>query len=158
MFVTNALGQAGIRFLQAGENLRDRAAVGRNNLLDFREGAGSGRSYSSYGKTGELRGRVSADGKTSTGRLVFDLDEGYGWEMLDGFKDDISYSIPLAYVARIEPRGSSSTLVKLKNGQELVLGDTQDVSDDNDGVLVLDNSSDEGSHVGWDSIDWIEFD
>jgi hypothetical protein len=126
--------------------------------VDFREGAGSGRPYSAYSKSGELRGRVSADGTTRSGRLVFDLDEGYGWEMLDGYKDDISYSIPLGNVARIEPRGSSSTLVKLKNGQELVLGDTQDVSDDNDGVLVLEGSSDEGSHIGWDSIDGIEFD
>ena len=78
--------------------------------------------------------------------------------MLDGFKDDISYSIPLGMVQRIEPRSTRSTMVKLKNGQELVLGDTQDVTDDNDGVLVLGAGDEDGVHLPWDSIDWIELD
>ncbi|HUP24336.1 MAG TPA: hypothetical protein VNB06_15500 [Thermoanaerobaculia bacterium] len=125
--------------------------------VEFRRDAGSGRAYSEFGKYGELQGRVSANGKTRTGRIVFDLDEAYGWEMLDGFKDDIAYSIPFGMVARIEPRGTRSALVRLKNGQELVLSDTQDVTDDNDGILVFEGSGDP-VHIPWDAVGWIELD
>jgi hypothetical protein len=49
LFVTNALCQARVRLLEAGENLRDRAAVGRNNLFFSGEFAERGRNTNGCG-------------------------------------------------------------------------------------------------------------
>ncbi len=122
-------------------------------------GAGaSGPSYASFNNRGPLQGTVrDTEGNIYRGEIIFDLDEAYPWEMLDGDNDDISYTIPFGMVTSVTPRGSDGATVVLRSGEELVLEDTQDVSDRNDGIVVL-LSGDESVHVDWDDLEIVTFD
>ena len=84
-----------------------------------------------------------------------DLDEGEGWEMLDGELGQISFAIPLADVASVEPL-RDETLVVLTSGETLTLAGTHDVSDDNSGVLVFEGGE-EPTYVTWSDIERIDF-
>jgi len=88
--------------------------------------------------------------------LVFDLDESETWEMLNGSSFDIEYDIPFARIASIEPKGSDSAQVTLKNGAKIRLEDSHDVSDENDGVLVL--GGEKPKHILWTDIRIIDLD
>jgi hypothetical protein len=123
---------------------------------DFREPGPSGPGYDSYGPSGQLRGTVTdTDGNTHAGAVVFDLDEAFGWEFLNGKSFDIEYNIPFDMVASVVPR-RDSTEVTLKNGEELRLEDGQDVSDSNDGVVVeLAGGGEE--YVPWKKVKRIDF-
>ena len=124
--------------------------------VDFTPG-GSGPGYGAYAPGKPLTGMVTtAEGRKLVGRLVFDLDESETTEMLDGGRNDIEYSIPLALVARVEPRGDTSR-VTLQSGEELVLGDTVDVSDDNAGMLIFEPGSQKPTFVRWDAVERVDF-
>jgi hypothetical protein len=115
---------------------------------------GSGRGYDDYRLAGALRGVVETrDGARHKGRLVLDLDEAEGWEMLDGSADDLDYAIPFGRVASLEPRGRLGTDVILDSGFEVRLEDSHDVSEDNDGVVVLGASGE--TYVPWAKVQRI---
>lgn len=105
--------------------------------LDIEDWPHSGPEYGAYAATKALAGKVTMrDGKVHQGQIIFDLDESYGWEMLDGKEgDDLEYSIPFAMVAGIKPEGDGSEIT-LKGGVKLHLRGTQDVDEDNAGLLV----------------------
>ena len=92
------------------------------------------------------------------GDLVFDLDEEWSWEMLDGSADELDYTIPFARIASIAPDGSRGSVVILRNGLELELEGSHDVDGDNSGVVVVPTKGGEPAHVNWRDIDVIEFD
>ena len=124
----------------------------------FENAGSSGKGFNDHGKFGPLRGTVEDnEGNQYRGEIVYDLDERYGWEMLDGEDDDISYSIPMGLIQKIEPRGEDSARITLRTGETVVLEDGQDVSDRNDGILILDGSDDEGIHVRWRDLRSIVF-
>lgn len=126
--------------------------------VDFHDGPASGRGYAGYKPALPLAGTVTdAGGKTWKGRLVFDLDEGETWEMLNGNRDGIEYVIPFELVRSVAPRDHDSSDVTLKSGQELKLEDSQDVSEANAGVLVLLPGGSE-QYVPWDRVRKIDFD
>lgn len=126
--------------------------------VDFEVPDSSGRGYDDYRPARELTGKVTdEDGAVHTGRIVYDLDESESWEMLQGDMDDVEYNIPLDMVESIEPSSHDSSLVVLKNGQKLELEDTQDVSDSNDGVLVISADGDE-TYISWRDVKLVEFD
>ena len=126
--------------------------------LELKSVESSGRGYGEFTAPHTLRGTVTReDGSKSTGRIVFDLDEQWSWEMLDGERDGVEYHIPFGLIRSIEPlRGSASKIV-LRAGGELVLEDGQDVSDDNDGVVIL-GSRDQETLVDWNDVRRIDFD
>jgi hypothetical protein len=127
--------------------------------LVFDDPGGSGRGYSDYSPPTRLSGTVTLDGGDwRKGELVFDLDEEWSWEMLDGSSDKIDYTVPFALVASIEPRGSRGCLVRLRNGEELFLEDSQDTDDDNAGLVVVPTGDGEPAHVPWSRVSKIEFD
>jgi len=116
----------------------------------------SGKGYDSYAASGKLTGTVTdRNGKKHTGEIIFDLDESEGWELLNGESFDIEYNIPFNMIAAIEPRSGSSSKITLRNGEELRLEDSQDVSDSNDGVLVL--SGQQKRYLEWEDISRIDF-
>ncbi len=129
--------------------------------LDLVEGRGSGRGYASFAPGRALTGRVTTrDGEVHAGRIVYDLDEEESWEMLNGSRFDVEYAIPFERVRAIEPVGSSSAQVTLTNGETIRLEDGQDVSDDNDGLLVLQLEKTTGKpvYVPWRELRRVEFD
>ena len=125
----------------------------------FDEAGGSGPGYADFPPPGRLAGTVTANsGERLAGRLVFDLDEAWSWEMLDGAVDDLDYSIPFALVASLEPAGSSGTVVRLRGGEELRLEGSHDVDPDNDGVAVLPAGGGEPAYLAWRDVAGIELD
>ena len=128
--------------------------------LTVLDSADSGADYASYeGLSGALRGEVrDTDGNTYAGQLIYDLDEAYRWELLDGSSDDLTYAIPFHKIREISPRGSNAALVTLVDGTRIKLEDGHDVSEDNSGVLVLDADSEGGILVPWDEVERVRFD
>lgn len=116
---------------------------------------GSGPSYSSYNNAKELSGTVKTiSGKTISGSLIYDLDESLMLEILQGDDDDIKYLIPFANIKRISPKNYSYTRVELKNGKNLLLSGSQDVTEDNDGVLIFTGKGDP-TYVVWEDVEEI---
>ena len=96
-------------------------------------------------------------GEHLEGRLVFDLDEEWSWEMLDGESSGIDYAVPFGMVAVIVPGNPSGSTVRLHSGEELRLVNSHDVDRDNDGVLVIGDASKEPRYVPWGEVSRIEF-
>jgi hypothetical protein len=124
--------------------------------VDFKDG-GSGPGYRAFQPGAHLTGMVTTnDGRKLVGRLVYDLDESETTEMLDGNRRDVQYSIPFALVASIEPR-SDAARVLLRSGEELLLDDTTDVSDDNAGMLIFEPKRPSPTYVRWDEVQRVDF-
>ena len=137
-----------------GRILVDWDAFVRLDVVDLPH---SGPAYGDYAPTQKLEGKVHLrGGKVHEGQIIYDLDEAYGWEMLDGDDGDLEYSIPFQLIATIRPKGADGSEITLKNGQKLLLEDSQDVDDNNAGLLV-------GPEVGkrifleWKDVELIEF-
>jgi hypothetical protein len=125
--------------------------------LDFASPGGSGHPYGAYRHGAPLRGRVVAtDGKSYAGRLVYDIDEGETWEMLNGSREGVEYSIPLALVTAIVPDGPTATRVRLRDGEELLLRETSDVTKDNAGLLVFIAGQEAPHYIPWGEVRRIE--
>lgn len=121
--------------------------------VDFLKAPASGPPYDLFSRPRELRGTVrDAGGKAHRGRIVVDIDEAETWEMLDGSRDGIDYSIPFGMVAAIEPRGRSGSRVVLRGGPELRLEDSRDVGEKNSGVLVIAGPESEPRYIPWDEV------
>ena len=126
--------------------------------MSFEQTDDSGRAYDDYAPARSLEGTViDTSGARHRGRIVFDLDERESWEFLDGDLDDVEYHIPFEMIASIAPRSRESSLVVLRDGTELELEDSQDVSDRNDGVMILPIEGRE-TYVAWRKIERIDFD
>jgi hypothetical protein len=126
--------------------------------VEFREVEHSGRGYDDYGPARRLRGKVTDyKDRTYAGNLVFDLDEVWSWEILNGDLGDVEFFVPFEMIRVIEPQGDDESRVVLKNGEVLELGEGQDVSENNDGVVVL-GENDRETYISWDEVKRVEFD
>ncbi len=115
------------------------------------------KSYTDFKTQKELSGVVKvANGDTYSGRIIYDLDEAYDYEVLQGKDDDIEYIIPFRYIKRITPKNYDYSNVELKSGDRLTLGEGQDVSDRNTGILVFQGSGDP-KYLLWNDIDEVTF-
>jgi hypothetical protein len=124
----------------------------------FEDPGSSGSSYGDFGVGARLSGTVTlTNGDWRRGRLVFDLDEEWSWEMLDGSAEEIDYAIPFSKVASIEPRGRDKSLVVLRNGSRLELEGSHDVGDNNSGLVVIPAQGGEPGFVPWREIAKIDF-
>ena len=112
-------------------------------------------SYSSFANMKKLSGTLkTTDGKTLSGELIYDLDEEYGFEMLQGEDDNVKYIIPMENIRSIVPKNYEYSTVTMKNGTTVTIGEARDVSEDNDGVLVFTGSGDP-TYVLWEDIEEI---
>ena len=118
-----------------------------------------GPTYNNYLLPKALEGIVIRyDGTEHRGQIIFDMDELWDFEILDGEDDYVKYEIPFRNIKRIVPKNRSYSMVYLRNGEELLLGDTQDVSSNNDGVLIARDPNKKSISIDWDDIDEIIFD
>jgi len=124
----------------------------------FVDSGDTGRGYDDFKPLGELKGSVVAKaGRSAKGRLVYDIDEAEGWEMLNGNIDKVEYTIPFSMIAAIAPRRDYAAVVTLRNGETLTLEDAVDVNDGNLGLLVFAKDGGEPEYFNWDDIEKIEF-
>lgn len=123
--------------------------------VDFEDG-GSGPGYDDFPPLGALRGSVrTTGGRTHRGDVVFDVDESRGWEMLDGDRDGVTYSIPFARVASVVPDDGRRAKVVLRGStEEISLGKSADVTDRNAGVFVL--AGERKTYVPWSEVARID--
>lgn len=115
------------------------------------------KKYNDFKNQNQLEGSVvTTDGETLKGRIVYDLDEEYNYEMLQGRDNDIEYFIPFGNIKKIMPKNYDYSNVELKNGEKMLLGEQQDVSDRNTGVLVFKGGGDP-TYVKWEDIKEVNF-
>ena len=115
-------------------------------------------NYSAFKNITKLSGTVTTvDGETFQGEITYDLDEEYSFEMLQGKDDDVEYIIPMGQIKSIKPRNYDYSNIVLKNGTELMLGESRDVSENNDGVLVFIGGEKDPKYILWEDIEKIDF-
>ncbi len=113
--------------------------------------------YNDLSEPSKLSGTVNlVDGSSYSGIIVYDLDESLDIEVLNGEKDDIEYLIPFRAIKKISPKNYYYTQVTLNDGEMLLLGKSQDVSDQNTGVIVFE-SENNYRYIPWEDIEDITF-
>lgn len=124
--------------------------------VTFKRAPDSGSSYADYGAGRKLNGVVETRSGPLRGDIVYDLDEAWDFELLHGDNGDTRYLIPFREIAQITPRGRYRAEVLLKSGLTIELEESQDVSRDNDGVLVYTGSR-RPEYVEWRDVNMIRF-
>ncbi len=95
-------------------------------------------------------------GEEFTGFVCWDMDEIFSEDMLDGKDGRKKLKIPFGEIRRIERYSASASRVLLKNGEELILRGSNDVDDDNRGILILDPFFGQ-VRFEWDDFQRLEF-
>jgi len=130
-----------------------RVVVGWNDFdyLEFMDPP-RGPEYGEFDGGGKIKGKIfTEDGETYSGFIIWDNDESYTWELLDGKIDDVNFSIEFSFIKAIEKDRRSSSLVTLRDGREFRLEDSNDVDYSNNGIIV---TRDDGKEI---EIDWDDF-
>lgn len=115
------------------------------------------KTFSEFKNQKELSASVKTrNGEVLKGKLVFDLDEAYDYEVLNGEDNDIEYVIPFRNIDKLMPKNYDNSEIVLKNGDKILLSNGQDVSDKNTGLLVFTDNN-RPTYVIWDDVDEITF-
>lgn len=126
------------------------------NLVSFTDVKDSGLSFAKYSKQKELVGTlITRNNEQLNGKIVFDLDETFDYEILHGELDDVKFFIPFKYIAAVKPKNYEYSDVLLKNKSNYLLGISQDVSDKNSGMLVFNSKNPD--YITWDMVKEIRF-
>ncbi|MFY0685702.1 MAG: hypothetical protein JXQ90_00980 [Cyclobacteriaceae bacterium] len=113
-------------------------------------------TYRDFKNQDKLSGTVTVtNGDVHKGEIAYDLDESMVLEILHGKVYDTEYLIPFRNIASIAPRNDEESIVTLKNGDELILEESQDVTERNSGALVY--SGGEPVYIPWKKIEKIDF-
>lgn len=114
--------------------------------------------YDDFDGGRKLHGTVyTEDGEKYNGEIVWDYDEAYTWEILNGSYRDNEYDIELGLVKIIEKNSHRSSTVTVRDGRTFRLRGSNDVDDDNKGILIISENGDE-IYVEWDDFKRVEFD
>jgi hypothetical protein len=114
--------------------------------------------YDQFASQHTLTGSVvTQDGKTLTGKIVYDLDEEYDYELLQGKEGEYEFITPFRNIKKMEPLSEYRCSLELKSGQKFTLDDAQDVNERNQGVLVFASAKAEPTYVRWEDVKTIEF-
>lgn len=125
------------------------------NKVTFKEAKNSGKSYDDFKNPDPLEAKVVTKNGTLEGRIVYDLDEALDIEVLHGKDDRSEYVIPFRNIKKIRPRGYQRSEVELRNGTKLMLEESQDVSEENTGLLVYEGNN--PMYVPWEDVEEIIF-
>lgn len=116
-------------------------------------------SYNDFASSQGLSATVvTINGDEHQGLVAFDLDEAWEFELLDANDDRAEYQIVFRNIKSIVPKNSSYSMVELRNGERLLLGEHRDVSSSNAGVLVYPSKNADPIYIKWSKIDEIIFD
>lgn len=96
------------------------------------------------------------DGDRFTGYIVWDMDELFTEDVLDGEERGEDHEIPFGRIRAIQRYSSSAARVTLNEGNELILRGSNDVDSDNRDILVADPTFGE-VRVQWDELERVDF-
>jgi len=123
--------------------------------VEFHE-AESHAGYGSFDGGLPLRGTViTTDGQEFSGRLVYDRDEAFTWELLNGDGAGIEFQIEFGNIDRIERNRRGTSTVTLRDGRAFKLGGSNDVGGGNRGIVV-ENDGD-ARLIDWDDVREVRF-
>jgi hypothetical protein len=91
-------------------------------------------------------------GREFTGFVSWDVDEILTSDVLDGEERGRDRKIPFGRIAAIERDGSTGVRVILRNGEEVLLRNSNDVDAGNRGIAISD------PHLGQVRVEWADFD
>ena len=118
--------------------------------LEINDDESLGMSYDDFPVSKGINATViTIQGDEFKGLLAFDLDEAWEFEVLDANDDNVAYQIPFRNIKSITPKNYNYSMVELKNGERLLLGDHRDVSSENAGVLVFVSKSGDPEYIRW---------
>ncbi len=125
--------------------------------LVLKENPGSA-GYDSFTKSKHLSGTVyTEDGVAHKGRIRWDNDEEYTWEMLDGEGRDTDFDIEFGLVKSIEKNPRRGALVTVSDGRTFDLSRSNDVDEDNKGIII-EKSTGGKILVLWEDFERVVFD
>lgn len=102
-----------------------------------------------------LRGTVTTRyGEELTGQIVWDNDEAYTWEMLNGDAEGLEFHIEFGNVERIE-KTRRGAFVELFDGRSFELSNSNDVDRGNRGLIIKTDGRD--FEVEWDDFSEVTF-
>lgn len=114
-------------------------------------------SYNNFSPPQLLKGIVQTTNNNEyVGQIVYDLDEVYNIEFLNGENNGFKYYIPFNGIARIEPQNDKFSIVYLKDGQQFLLGVHADVTAANHGLIVKPKDG-KAKYIEWKDIKGIQF-
>lgn len=104
---------------------------------------------------------VTAGGEEIDGRIRWDADEEWSWEILHGRSHDVAFSIEFAHVARIERDERRGAHVTLLDGRTFHLTSGNDVDEDNKGIFIFPVAVEDAptgeTADGWRYVAWKDF-
>jgi hypothetical protein len=113
--------------------------------------------YDAFDGGRKLRGTVyTEDGSSYTGDIIWDADEAYTWEILDGEYHGVEYDIEFGLIRSIEKKSYRSSLVTVVDGREFRLRGSNDVDEDNKGIFVWAHNGDR-VEIDWEDFNRVEF-
>ena len=125
--------------------------------VTFHDVKESGPSYDDFTGPNVLSGVVKTrDDEAYSGRIIYDLDEIYDLEILDGEDGHTEYLIPFRNIQSIVPYRRYGSRIILRNGEELELEDTRDVDEENDGIVIWEKKN-KVKYIPWRKVQEIVF-
>ena len=123
-----------------------------------------GLGYDSFDGGHPLFGTVvTRQGDEITGRIRWDADEEWSWELLNGRSDDVDFQIEFGNIEHIEANEDGGARVTLLDGRSFELDGSNDVSADNKGIFVFPPSDEipeaerDSERPAWRYISWEDF-
>jgi hypothetical protein len=115
--------------------------------------------YDAFDGGRPIRGTVRATAnRRASGRIVWDRDESFTWETLDGKVDGIDPAIAFGDVRAIELLlESPGVRVELRDGRRLEMTGSSDVSADNRGIVVTAADGTTTAFI-WNEVERVELD
>ncbi len=114
-------------------------------------------TYGDFGDVKPIYGKVYTEsGDKYEGKIRWDNDEEYTWELLDGDYRGLSFDIEFSKVRKIEKQSRGAT-VTVSDGREFRLRGSNDIDDDNKGIYI-ENDKGESTVVDWDEFAYADFD
>jgi len=113
--------------------------------------------YEDFKTQKPLQAKVTLhDGKTVSGKLIYDLDESSTYDLLQGKVSDTKFAIPFRNIRNLTVKTTSHCDLELTNGKHLTLWEEQDVSNLNQGLLIS-TSATESKYIPWSEVESIDF-
>jgi hypothetical protein len=113
--------------------------------------------YSAFDGGRKIRGTVyTEDGDEYTGEICWDDDEQFTWEILNGSHRDNEYDIEFGLIKEIEKNSRRTCDVTVSDGRVFTLGGSNDVNNDNKGILIIDEDGDD-VYIDWEDFERAVF-